>query len=272
MRLRGLGSPAMSNADTGQVSSSAAKVYEALFVPALFQEPADKIAAAAGLRSGQSVLDVACGTGVLARAAQARVGAAGRVVGLDRNRGMLAAAREIAPSITFQEGDAQALPFDDASFDAVLSQFGLMFFSDRAGALREMRRVSKGAVGVAVWDALERTPGYAAMTALLDRMFGAAAGDTLRAPFVLGDASALQTLMAEAGMAEARIMTIDVTARFPSIDAWVRTEVKGWTLDEMLDDAQFEALTRAARTDLAQFAGSDGSVAFASPALLALVR
>jgi ubiquinone/menaquinone biosynthesis C-methylase UbiE len=264
----------MTDVESGQVSASAAAVYESFFVPALFREPADQIVSAVGLSAGQSVLDVACGTGVLARAALGAVDPGGRVVGLDRNGGMLAVARSIAPAITWQEGLAETLPFNEASFDAVLSQFGLMFFDDRAAALREMRRVAKpnGVVGVAVWDSLERTPGYAAMTDLLHRLFGAKVADALRAPFVLGDQQALRGLMDEAGMTDAQVIVVDVTARFPSIEDWVRTDVKGWTLADMIDDDQFELLRREAKAELARFAGADGTVSFKSPALLAVAR
>src|SRR5262249_1181532 len=102
--------------------------YDQLFVPALFQEWAPRVAAAAELLPGQRVLDVACGTGVMSREAAGCVGARGSVVGLDRNPGMLAVANRRNPGITWQEGTAEALPYRDAFFDAVVSQFGLIFF------------------------------------------------------------------------------------------------------------------------------------------------
>jgi ubiquinone/menaquinone biosynthesis C-methylase UbiE len=152
----------------GQVTHSAAEVYEAFFVPALFRQWAPKMAQAAGLAAGQRVLDVACGTGVLAREAVKHVGPSGAVTGLDRNEGMLAVARREAPDVEWQLGRAEALPFDAATFDAVVSQFGLMFFEDQTAALEEMWRVLRpgGRLAVTVWDTLDRSPGYAAMTAL----------------------------------------------------------------------------------------------------------
>jgi SAM-dependent methyltransferase len=222
----------------------------------------------ADIRRGQAVLDVACGTGVLAREAVPATGDAGNVTGLDRNDGMLAVARRLAPGIDWQLGRAEALPFADRRFDRVFSQFGLMFFDDRTAALREMRRVMKpgGRLQVAVWDSLDRTPGYAAMVKLLNRLFGAPAADALRAPFVLGEPTALRATFANAGMANAQLETFDVTARFPSLEAWVRTDVKGWTLADMIDDDQYQTLLVEARTELAAFERSDGSVAFRSPA------
>lgn len=258
----------MDDTITGQVTRSAADVYETFFVPALFLEWAAPMADAARLAPGQSVLDVACGTGVLARAAAQRVKPGGRVVGLDRNEGMLGVARRVAPDIEWRLGCAESLPFADRSFDAVVSQFGLMFFEDRGAAIAQMWRVLRpgGRLAVAVWDVLEHSPGYAAMTALLQRLFGERVADALRAPFVLGDPEALRALFTQAGVPGVEIATRDGTARFPSIDAWVHTDVKGWTLADMIDDAQYQTLRREAAKVLAVYEQDDGTVALRSPA------
>ncbi len=254
--------------ERGQVTRSAAEVYEEFFVPALFQEWAPRVAAAAAIRPGQKVLDVACGTGVLAREAARRAAPGGEVCGLDRNEGMLAVARRQAPAIAWREGMAEALPYDAGEFDVVVSQFGLMFFEDRQRALQEMLRVLRpgGRLAVAVWDRLETSPGYAAMTALLQRLFGEPVAAGLRAPFVLGNPAELRTLFAAAGMPDIQIATETGGARFPSIEAWVHTDVKGWTLADLIDDAQYHQLLLAAQTELERFTRQDGSVAFASPA------
>ena len=142
-------------------------MYESQFVPALFAEWAPHLVEAGGVAPGQAVLDVACGTGVVARAAADRMGGLGRVVGLDLNEGMLTVAGRLRPDIEWRQGDAAALPFAPGSFDVVLCQSALMFFPDRAGALREMARVvtAGGTVAVQVWDQLEAQEGYAAMYA-----------------------------------------------------------------------------------------------------------
>jgi ubiquinone/menaquinone biosynthesis C-methylase UbiE len=252
----------------GQVTRSASEIYEEFFVPALFRQWAPIVADAAQVKAGQRVLDVACGTGILAREAAGR-GAA--VSGLDRNEGMLAMARRMAPSIAWKPGRAEQLPFADGSYDAVVSQFGLMFFDDRAEAVREMRRVLKpgGRLAVAVWDRLDSSPGYAAMAALLERLFGPRIAGELYAPFALGDPAALRALLADAGFADAEVATHAGTARFPSIEAWVRTDVKGWTLADLIDDDQYALLLREAAVALRRYASADGTVAFAAPALIA---
>jgi SAM-dependent methyltransferase len=143
----------MQESDRGQVSGNAAEVYEEFFVPALFREWAIRVADAADIQPGWRVLDVACGTGILARTIAERLGAKGSVVGLDLNEGMLQVAKRKAPAIEWRQGRAESLPFEAHSFDATVSQFGLMFFEDRRAALQEMARVLKpgGHLAVAVW-------------------------------------------------------------------------------------------------------------------------
>jgi ubiquinone/menaquinone biosynthesis C-methylase UbiE len=118
---------------------------------------------------GERALDVACGTGSVARHVAPLVGAAGQVVGLDISPAMLAVARALPASagapIAWQEGNAIRLDLPDDAFELVLCQQGLQFFPDRAAALREMRRVltAGGRVAISVWQALQRHPVYAAL-------------------------------------------------------------------------------------------------------------
>ena len=149
--------------DTGQVTRNAAEIYDELFLPALFSEWAPRVAELAQLKPGMRVLDVACGTGVLSLVAADLVEPGGSVAGLDLNPGMLDVARRKAPDIDWREASAEAIPFEDDAFDAVVSQFGLMFFEDKASAIREILRVLRpgGKMAVAVWDSLENVPGYA---------------------------------------------------------------------------------------------------------------
>jgi len=257
--------------DGGQVAASAAEVYDAFFLPALFAAWAPRLVSAAELAPGQRVVDVACGTGVLTTAAAAAVAPGGAAVGVDLNPGMLAVARRKAPELDWREAPAEALPLDDASCDAAVSQFGLMFFSDRRAALSEMRRVLRpgGRLAVAVWDSLEATPGYAAVTALLARLFGERVASLLRSPYALGDPTALSGLLAGAGVEDARVDRLPGEARFPSIRAWMHSDVRGWTLAEELDDEQYERLVTEAERELARFVTASGEVRFAHPALVA---
>lgn len=256
------------NTDKGQVNAEAAKVYEEFFVPALFQGWAERVLEAAKIKKGDSVLDVACGTGILARTIAQRYLPEGSVTGLDLNEGMLSIAARTVPEIEWRLGSAESLPFADEEFDAVVSQFGLMFFTDRPKALKEMMRVLKPRrqLTVAVWDSLDHSPAYRSLVNLLQRHFGDEVADRLRTPFALGDPQHLSALFEEAGLPSPAINTVQAMARFPSLRLWVYTEVKGWTMNDMVNNQQFEELLSKAETALCSYVNSDGTVSFPMPA------
>jgi SAM-dependent methyltransferase len=251
---------------TLQAQIDAANAYEALFVPALFGQWTPKVAGAAQIQPDQRVLDVACGTGILAREVASRMRSSGRVVGIDPSPGMVAVARQFAPAVEWREGVAEALPFPDQSFDVVVSQFGLMFFADRRQALREMLRVLApgGRVAVAVWDSLDDIPAYASEVALLERTAGRRAAEALSAPFVLGNRKDLTTLLSEAGVASAEITTHHGTAQFPSIRTMVEADLRGWlpVMGVILTEDQIGRILQEAEYALGGYAAADGRVIF----------
>lgn len=257
-----------SDNERGQVTASAAEVYDAFFVPALFAQWPAAVLAAADVCEGQRVLDIGCGTGVLAREAHARVGPGGRVTAVDPNDGMLAVARRAEPAIDWRNGVAEELPFPDESFDRAVSQFAAMFFTDPAAACSEIGRVTRrdGRIALAVWDRLEHNVGYARLAALLEELFGADAADAIRFPFSLGDEATLTALAAH-GIDNPSVTRRDGIARFDSLAAWLHTEIKGWTLADVIDDDDFARLLTAASERLADLVGDDG-VAFETSALI----
>jgi ubiquinone/menaquinone biosynthesis C-methylase UbiE len=259
-----------SNAARGQVVAPAAEIYEEFFVPALFQQWVELMLAAAGVTRGDAVLDVGCGTGAVARAAARRMGTTGDVVGLDRNDGMLAVAARAPEPVTWQQGVAERLPFDNERFDRVLCQFAVMFFNDQRQALREMARVLHpgGTIAIATWSAVEESPGYASMVELLRRVVSDEAAEALLAPFALGTRQVVAQLLADA-FPDAVVTRHEGTARFESIRAWVHTDIRGWTLAEMIDEPTYERLLNEALTVHSQYTDSAGRVSFAAPALIA---
>ena len=249
-----------------QSQIDAAQAYDSLFVPALFGQWTKRVVDASQLLTGQKALDVACGTGVLAQEMASRVGVQGSIVAVDPNPGMLSVARDNAPGINWQESAAENLPFPDQAFDAVLSQFGLMFFQNRAKSIGEMLRVLKhpGRLAVAVWDAIENIPGYAAELALIERLAGSAAAEAVRAPFVLGDRDFLRTLFLEAGAVSVEVTTLRGIARFPSIRTMVEAELRGWlpVMGVELSTELVDNILPEAESALAAYKTADGTILF----------
>ena len=183
---------------------------------------------AATLQPGDRVLDVACGTGVVARLVAPQLDARGKVVGLDLNAGMLSVARALSQAaglaVEWQEGSALALPFSDATFDVVLCQQGLQYFPERPLALREMQRVlvPGGRLALSVWRPIEYSPGYPVLVEALGQHIGAQAATTMRAAFSLGEASEVRTLLTRAGFRDIDIRVGEGMVRFASPDEFVR--------------------------------------------------
>ena len=200
-------------------SPNPAEIYQRYFVPAMFQQWAAILLRCAAPKPGARVLDVACGTGVVAREAAAHVGDSGQVTALDVSPAMLAVARSLpAPSgakITWKEGNAMALPFPDRALDLVLCQHGLQFFPDRAGAVREMRRVLApgGRVAVMVLQALERHPVFAALGQSLARYLNLTISEVMT-PFAMSNAGELRRLFADAGFSNVAVQPESALMRF----------------------------------------------------------
>jgi ubiquinone/menaquinone biosynthesis C-methylase UbiE len=247
----------MSDSDRGQVTLSAAEVYDSLFVPALFGRFAEAIADAAQIRSDDQVLDVACGSGALTRAVRDRTAA--RVVGIDVNPAMIAVARHHGGTIEYMEGDGQNLPFGAVEFDVATCQFGVMFYPDPVRGIAELARVGRRGV-IAVWDAIERSEGYSAMQQLFRDELGSEAAKSLDAPFAMGEAGALEALFDAARVQDVSYQSIEGTGRFDSMDEWVTTEVRGWTLGDSISNERLGRLVEVARDRLGQFQTADGCV------------
>ena len=246
-----------------------ALIYHQQFVPALFAQWGPRLARQADVQPGKVVLDVGCGTGVLASAAADIAGDDG-VTGTDINPEMLEVAVHQRPTIDWLQAPAEDLPFADASFDTVVSQFALMFFDSRAKGLAEMWRVLKpgGTLLVAVCDGVHRSPGYAVFAEVLNSLFGAEVAEAFRAPFSAGSVDHLYQLAEEAGLAAPHIEQKLGTVEFDTIGDMIATERACiFTLGGILDDAQFKRLAIEAEVAFRDFVTSTGTVAFTMPAL-----
>jgi ubiquinone/menaquinone biosynthesis C-methylase UbiE len=260
--------------ETFQIPPEVAELYEARFVPALFAEWAPRLVDVAGVRPGMHVLDVACGTGIVARTAADVVGPTGRVLGLDLNEAMLAVARRVRPDVEWHQGDAADLPFADSTFDAVLCQMALMFFPDRAGAVAEMRRVARpsGSVALCVPASLPEQPAYGPFVDLAARHAGPEAMSLLSTYWACGDRRELGALLEDSGLQLTETRTVRGCARFDSAEQFVATEVESTPLVERLSERDYDAIKTGARTLLAPFAVAGGGLEVPLVAHLAAAR
>jgi SAM-dependent methyltransferase len=254
----------------------AGRGYERLFVPALFEAWTGRLVDGAGVREGAHVLDVACGTGVLARRALSRAGADGRVVGVDPAPGMLAVAEEIEPRIEWLMCAAEALDVDDESFDCVVSQFGMMFFEDRQKSADEMFRALKpgGSLAIAVWRSVEHNPAYADVISVLESRVGAAAADALRLPFSLGDEADVEAVLTGSGFADIAVTAGTESASFPGSRQMVEAELRGWLplFDIFLGEEQIADVLAASDRALGKYAGPSGEAVFPTSAHIFTAR
>lgn len=250
--------------DADPVSKEAAELYDEHFVPANFQHWAVLLSNAAALRPGESVLDVGCGTGALTREAAKRVRPDGRVVGLDRSPNMLAVARRRLPGAEFFRGYAESLPFADHTFDTTLSQLAIMFFASKAQALREMYRVTRpgGRVWLAICGPLDESSGYSAMASLLRRYFREALAREYLLPFAFGDQTRIRGLFSEARIPLGEVTRVSSKVRYKSLQDWIYTDFKGWTLAKLIDEDTYNDLLAKASTELSHFVSQEGRVEF----------
>jgi ubiquinone/menaquinone biosynthesis C-methylase UbiE len=228
---------------------SAPENYQRYFVPVIGGPFAEDLIAEAALRPGERVLDVACGTGVVARLAAERVGPSGTVAALDLNPAMLSVARSVpstGAAIRWYETTAESIPLPDDAFDVALCQLGLQFMADKSAALREMRRglAPGGRVLVttpppnAFFDALDE-----AMT----RHAGSDAGAFVRMVFSLNDPAIIERLFHDAGFADVTVRTYGKELRLPAARDFLWQYVHCTPLAGMLasvDGARVAALER----------------------------
>ena len=266
----------MSHQDSNCLIGSPAEIYERFMVPAQFAPWVSDLLTLVQLKPGDRLLDLACGTGIVARKAVRQVGESGRVVGLDNNPRMLEMARSLDTSIEWTEANAMDVPFSDADFDIVVCQQGLQFMPDRLAAVEEMYRVLApgGRVAIATWFSLEHIPGFFAIAQGLARHVSNEVAGLMHSAFSLGDSGEVRALFEKAGFDIISIRDATKSARFPSVEDFVRVVVIGGIVGRsgiVLSDETLSALIGDVSDELQPYIDDQG-LAFPMTANLATAR
>jgi ubiquinone/menaquinone biosynthesis C-methylase UbiE len=250
-----------------QVGGSSAEAYERFLVPAIFQEGAAKLVEHAGIQPGERILDVGCGTGIVARVAASRVGERGEVTGVDLNPGMLEVARNASvgtyPPIEWQQGAAESLPLARSAFDAVLSQQAFQFLEDRDKALAEIHRVlvPGGRAVISVLRSLEHNHTYQPLIDAFRRHGGDELSMMMQSPFQDWTREGLREMALAAGFQAVSVTISLITARFPSIPDFLQQELSSSPLSETvatMPDNVREAILRDVGAGLEEYVDDQG--------------
>ena len=233
-----------------------AEFYEKHLVPAFFTDWALLLVDAASVTPGQRILDVACGTGIVARVVADQVGGRVEITGIDLNESMIKVARRLRPDIDWRQGNVASMPFADESFDVVLCQAALPFFPDQVVALQEMRRVlcSGGRIAVQVPGAMPQAFGIACE--ILERVAGKEVANAWRSSFAFRDPSDVTSLFVRAGFQSANHQTHQVIARYPSMEAFLHAHVDFFTAGRV----DVDAILTLARDKLEPFCTASGAM------------
>src|SRR5262245_6948584 len=224
----------------------------------------------ARIGTGSQVLDLAAGAGGQTLAAARRVWPSGSVLATDISPEILAFAADAAraaklANVDVREMDGEALDLDDASFDAVVSRVGLIYFPNQQGALREIHRVLRpgGRVSAIVYSTPDRNGFFSIPVGIIRRIAGLPApAPGLPGPFSLGGPGVLATALAEAGFEDVDVRPLDAPVRFPTAADCVRFERESFgALHAMLagvSPAERDEAWREIETELRQFESPEG--------------
>lgn len=252
-----------------QLEQSGPDAYEQYLVPPMFAPWAERLIDRVELQTDDRVLDVGCGTGIVARRAAAQIGDEGLIVGLDVNEEMLNMAKATATEdellIEWRQGDATHLPFADEAFDAVFCQQALQFVPKPKAVLQEIHRVlaPSGRVVVSVWRPLKFNPGYIELAEALEEHVGDDAGGMMRSPFPTWNKDALRALARDAGFSNPSVIIEIGSMRYPSAKEFVRREAASSPLSGPLGDVELEvreALIHDVESGLLDYTDDDGLV------------
>jgi SAM-dependent methyltransferase len=266
----------MSTVSYRDFTGTAAENYQRYFVPAIATPVSAALLDTARLQPGERVLDVACGTGVIARLAAETVGPTGSVTGIDLAPDMISVARATpapaGPPIDWHTGDAAALPFPDGTYDTVLCQMGLMFVPDRPAAVAEMRRtlVPGGRVVISTPGAIQ--PPFEILERALVEHIGADLGGFVRAVFSMHDPGALAALLRGAGLRDVTATVKPATLRLPAPADFLWQYINLTPMAPIVaqaPEAAKEALEADITTHWPPYASQNGTAATQQPMVIA---
>ncbi|MEP3277520.1 MAG: methyltransferase domain-containing protein [Stappiaceae bacterium] len=206
-----------------QLTGNAPEIYETTMVPLWFGRWAKALLSLVSLQPGESVLDVACGTGVTTRLAKNEVGREGRVTGLDINTGMLAKAHELASTqdITWLESDVVKTGLPGDCFDAIISQHGYHYFPDQAAALKEFHRIlaPTGRLAMSIWDG--HSPYTKALCSAVEKFISQETANKQRSQRETPSAEELTAGVCKAGFSDVSVVRQELIIKIPKAAEFV---------------------------------------------------
>jgi len=228
------------------VATTFTEIYERVLVGPLFRPFAEQLIAHAGLRGDDSIIDIACGTGIVARVARERLGPEARIVGVDLAPAMLAVAGTVDPTIDWRQGNAVSLPVRGGErFTLATCHQGLQFMPDKPAAVREMRRVLApgGRVAIATWASLEDLAGMRELNVVAERHVG----PIVDSRHSFGGRDALKRLLDDAGFTRVKVTTASHDVQFA--DGALFARLNAMAVIGMTEKGK--AMGEAERTELA---------------------
>ncbi len=217
----------MATSKQWQLAHDAAERYEEILVPSILGPFARALVEWAKPTSGESVLDIGCGTGAAARVAAEYVGSTGHITAIDVNTGMLDVARALPPVngtvINWREGSAQQLPLTDETYQHAICAQTIQFLKDRAQAVTEMHRILKpaGQAAVSIWCPITENPYFDTLVKAVAQHIDPDTAQGLGAAFALTDADQVADLLRAAGFSAVEVAVGELDLTLPPLREFV---------------------------------------------------